>query len=232
MTLAEIKTYTTSKLGITDATALSQAELFAKSRWRMLWHEADWKQARYQETVAVSAGTQDVSLNARFDTVKAVRWAGQMELGSINDVAALQLDPPGYDGSGTPVAWVPLGKTSAGVLQIRLVRVPNVAGNLLVIGKRKPVELTTGSPDTDNVAEVPIPGASECLCEFVMGDLYEWLRQFSKAEWYFKKAAILLEKMKDIETVQASEVRRIIPFVDTLDGEPGGIMADSYRPLG
>jgi hypothetical protein len=64
-----------------------------------------------------------------------------------------------------------------------------------------------------------------------MGDLYEWLRQFSKAEWYFKKAAILLEKMKDIETVQASEVRRIIPFVDTLDGEYGA-GADSYRPLG
>jgi hypothetical protein len=230
MTLAEIKTYTTSKLGITDSTALSQAELFAKARWRMIWHEADWRHARYQETVAVSAGTQDVSLNARFDLVKACRWAGQNEIMALADTSALALDPIGYDATGTPMAFIPLGKTSAGVLQIRLLRAPSVAGNLLAIGKRKPIELTTGSPDTDNVAEVPIAGGSECLCEFVMGDLYEWLRQFSKAEWYFKKAGILLEKMKEIETAQTSEMRRIIPHVQVLDGESAGF--DSFRPLG
>lgn len=231
MTLAEIKTYTTSKLGLTDATALAQAELFAKARWRTIWHEADWKQARYQESVSVGAGTQDITLNAKFDTVKACRWAGQNELGSVNDVAAMQLDPIGYDASGTPVAWIPLGKTApGGVLQIRLVRKPDVAGTLLVIGKRKPIELTTGTADADNVQEVPIPGGSECLCEFVMGDLYEWLRQFSKAEWYFKKAAICLEKMKEIETAQASELRRIIPYSEDREGETAAV--DSFRPLG
>ncbi len=151
MTLAEIKTVTTSKLGMTDTTTLEQAELFAKYRWRMIWHAADWKQARYQQAVDVSAGTQDVSLSATFDTVKAMRWAGQNELASVNDVTAMQLDPVGYDASGTPLAWIPLGKTApGGLLQVRLVRKPSVAGTLLVIGKRKPIELTTGTADADN----------------------------------------------------------------------------------
>jgi len=231
MTLAEIKTYTTGKVGVTDATALAQAELFCKARWRMIWNEADWKQARYQEAVAVNAGTQDVSLNARFDLVKTCRWAGLNEIAGINDMVAMALDPVGYDGSGTPVAFIPLGKTApGGVLQVRLVRKPNVAGTLLVIGKRKPIELTTDTADADKVQEVPIPGASECLCEFVMGDLYEWLRQFSKAEYFFRKGGLLLEKMKELETVQAGEVRRIVPYVQLLEDEPIG--ADSYRPLG
>jgi hypothetical protein len=232
MTLAEIKTFTTSKLGITDSATLAMAELFAKARWRTIWNEADWRQARYQETVAVNAGTQDVTLNARFDTVKACRWAGQNEITSINDISALMMDPVGYDGAGTPVAFVPIGRTlPSGALQVRLIRKPDVAGNLLVIGKRKPVELTTGTPDSDNVAEVPIPGGSECLCDFTMADLYEWLRQFSKAEWYLKKAAIQLEKMKEIESSQASEIRRLIPYVQVMDGEDAGSY-DSMRPLG
>jgi hypothetical protein len=238
MTLAEIKTYCTSKLGIADATALSMAELFAKQRWRTLWNEADWKQARYEQALVVASNTQDVTLDTKFDTVKAVRYSDAQELPSVSDMTAFMLDPAAYHfiGSpnnqfGTPVAFVPLGRQAVtGALQIRLIRATAQQCNLLVIGKCKPIELTTGAVDSENVQEVPIPGGSECLCEFVMGDLYEWLRQFDKAEWYQKRAAILLEKMKEIETAQASEVRRIIPTEQVLEGWGGGY--DSTRPLG
>jgi hypothetical protein len=222
MTRAEIITYCTSKLGITDTAAQTQAALFIDQRHGTIWNEEDWRQTRYQETIAVAAGTQDVTVGANCEFVKACRWAEAYELLPLSDASALALNPPGYDASGPVLGFVPLGKNSGGQVQIRLMQKPAESKNLLVLGKRKVLAL--GVSDTP-----PIPGEAECLCEFVMGDLYEWLRQFDKAQYFLSKAAILLQKMKDIETAQAGEVRRIIPTVQVLDGEGS---YDSLRPLG
>jgi hypothetical protein len=221
MTRTETISYCTGKLGIADATATAKAGEFYDARWSMLWNEEDWRQTRYQETVAVTAGTQDITLGANCEFVKACRWAGTHELLPISDVAALATNPAGYDTSGPVLGFVPLGKTSAGLVQIRLMQIPAEAKNLLVIGKRKVLALA-GS-DTP-----PIPGADQVLNEWVMGDLYEWLRQMTKAQYFFQKGGILLQKMKDIETQQAAEIRRIIPLEQQLDGHLGG---DSFNPL-
>jgi hypothetical protein len=214
MTLAEIKTFTTSKLGITDAAALAQAELFVKHRWRMLWNTALWRQTRWQATVSVAAGTQDVTLPTEFDFVTAMRWAGQQELVGVSDLSALASDPAGYDQSGPVLAFIPLAKDTDGNCVVRLLQKPKETKSLLVIGKRKCVEL---SASTDSPL---IPGADQVLCEAVMGDLYEWIRQLSKAQVFFSKATTLIEKMKEIETAQASEIRRIIPIEQQLDADP------------
>lgn len=221
MTRTETIAYCTAKLGITDLAAQTIAAQFYDARWSMLWNEEDWRQTRYQETIAVGVGTQDVTLGANCEFVKACRWAGSQELLPISDVAALAMNPIGYDTAGPVLGFVPIGKTSAGLAQIRLMQVPSEAKNLLVIGKRKVLALA-GS-DTP-----PIPGADQVLNEFVMGDLYEWLRQLTKAAQFFQKGGILLQKMKEIETQQSAEIRRIIPIEQVLDGNFGG---DSFNPL-
>lgn len=221
MTLAEIKAYTTGKLGITDSSALAQAELFTKARWRMLWNESLWRQTRYQATVAVTAGTQDVTLDSNFEFVTAARWAESYELTSVSDLSALSMNPSGYDTSGPVLAFVPLARDSSGNCVIRLMQTPQESKNLLVLGKRKCVELSAAGDSPS------IPGADQVLCELVMGDLYEWMRQLSKAQVFFQKAAVLLERMKEIETAQASEIRRIIPMEQELDNS----FPDSSRPL-
>lgn len=221
MTRAESVAYCTGKLGITDTTATDKAEDFYDARWSMLWNEEDWRQTRYQETIPVSAGTQDVTVGTNCETVKACRWAGTTELLPMSDVSALALNPVGYDGAGAVLGFVQLPKTSAQV-QVRLMQIPTVAGNLLVIGKRKVLAL--GDTDTP-----PIAGADQVLNEFVMADLYEWLRQLTKAQYFLQKGGILLQKMKDIERQQSGEISRIIPYTQVLDGESG---YDSLRPLG
>lgn len=214
MTLLDIKNYTTGKLGITDAAALAQADLFTKARWRMIWNDVNWRQARYQQTLSIAAGTQDVTLDPLFEFVTAARWADTYELMATDDISALASNPGGYDTAGPVLAFVPLGKDSNGNAQIRLLHKADQTKNLFVIGKRKCVELV-------NPTDTPlIPGADQVLCELVMGDLYEWLRQLTKAAQFFQKGAILLEKMKEIEMAQTAEVRRIIPTEQILDDEP------------
>lgn len=211
MTKGQIKTYCTAKLGITDATALSIAGTFIDARWQMIWNAADWRQARYQQTLAVPAGTQDVTLHTNFELPKAFRWGDNTELLPVNDLNALAMNPAGYDTAGPVAGVIPLGKNSAGDFQLRLVSVPTEAKNLFVIGKRKCVTL-----DTDNASPL-IPGVDECLCAFVMGDLYQWIRQLSRAQLFFQEANALLQKMVEIEMAQTSEIRRIIPVEQVID---------------
>lgn len=211
MTKGQIKAYCTAKLGITDATALAIAGTFVDARWQMIWNNADWRQARYQQTLAVSAGTQDVELDANFELPKAYRWGGDTELLPLNDVNALALNPAGYDAAGPVNGVVPLGKNSSGVFVLRLVSIPTETKNLFVIGKRKCVAL---SSDSDSPL---IPGVDECLCAYVMGDLYQWIRQFTKAREFFTEANALLQKMVEIEMAQTAEIRRIIPVEQILE---------------
>lgn len=222
MTIDEIVIYTTNKLGMTDTTARTMAGSFLDARHSMIWNAANWKQARYQETVAVAAGTQDVTLQTACDFVTACRWADVYELLPMSDGSALALNPAGYDVSGPVLGFVPLGKPDGIHVQIRLMQKPTEAKNLLVIGKAKVTAYTTGQTPC-------IPGEEQALCDFIMGDLYEWLRQFGKAQYYHDRAQKLLDQMIEIETAQAAEIRRIVPMVQQLESAWGG---DSLNPLG
>ena len=210
LTRDQIVSYCTAKLGITDTAAQTIAATFAQNRYRMLWNEENWPQTRYQQSLSVSAGTQDYALDSNFEFPTAYRWDGFNEVLPMSDAAALANNPPGYDQQGPVAAIVPLPRV-AGTCWIRLVQVPTKAATLLVIGKRKCVDI--GASD-----EVAIPGADQCLVDFVMGDLYEWLRQMGMAQAFYAKAAILLQKMKDMHAAQAGEIRRIMPVEQMLDG--------------
>jgi hypothetical protein len=217
MTKGEFKTYTTAKLGITDSTALARAGTFIEARWRMIWNAANWRQSRYQQTVAVSAGTQDVTLDSNFDFPTAFRWAEAYEVLPVNDLNALAMNPTGYDSTGQVVGVIPLGKDSSGNFVLRLVSKPAESKNLLVLGKRKCVNLTS---DSDSPL---IPGVDECLCAFVMGDLYQWIRQMNRAQAFFAEAQALLAKMVEIEMAQTAEIRRIIPVEQVLENDAPGL---------
>ena len=127
MTRTESISFVTGKLGMTDAAAQTKAGTFYDARWSMLWNEENWRQSRYQQTIAVAAGTQDVTLHANFEFVTACRWAESYELLPMSDASALSLNPAGYDASGAVLGFVPLGKDSSGNVQIRLMQKPTEA---------------------------------------------------------------------------------------------------------
>lgn len=222
MTRAQIISYATAKLGISDSAASTVAGTFLDMRHSMVWNDADWRQARVQEAVAVTAGTQDYALGATVEFIKAARWEGRYDVPILSDATALAKMPGLYDQAGPVVGVIPLARSS-GVAQIRIVGIPQQAGTLLVLGKKKLTALGTND-------EPPIPGEDMVLCEFVLADLYEWLRQFSKAQHYLQKAGILLQKMRELESTQAAEVHQVIPYTQQLDGDACG--PDSLNPLG
>lgn len=221
MTLAEIKNFCSTKLGMTDTATKTVAGTFANARWKMIWNAQPWRQSRWQASITVPAGQQDVALGTEFEFVTAARWKGNNELQPISDLTAFSLNPAGYDQAGTPLGFAQIGKTTGGLVQIRLFQIPTETQTLLVIGKRKCIELMI---DTDTPL---IPGIDECLQAFVMGDLYQWIRQFSKAQTCYEEANLLLAKMVEIETAQTSEVRRIIPTVEAISGD-GGYAGPNY----
>lgn len=208
MNLGEIVSYTTAQLGIDDLTARDRAATIARARWSMIWNHSMWRQSRHVDTVAVAASQAEVVLPALFDLVHAVRLGADQTLEAVLDTDALWLDPGARDHPGHTAAFAVLGKSEAGAVRLHLLRPPQQATTLLVMGKRAAPALAV---DTD--APVGLPGVDECLCAFVLGDLHRWIRQHGKAQGYFQEANALLAKMVEIETAQNAGARRVIPYV-------------------
>lgn len=213
MTKAEIADFVCKKLGITEQSTITLAGEFAKARWRMIWNAALWRESRLSATVAVTAGDPIVVLPETFELVTAVRAGTDQMLTAIDDVTALASSPGQFDGPGPVLAFTPINRDNVGRARIQLRQAPAAGMTLLVLGKRKCLDLILG------VDTPTIPGADECLCAFVLYDLAQWLRQYEPAEIYKQEANALLQQMKDIETNQATEIRRFIPYVPQLETE-------------
>ncbi len=216
MNLGEIKAFTASKLGLTDNLTKDQAGAFAKARWQMIWNYALWRQTRHSDTIAVPSGQQEITLPAEFELALLARYGASRELIGALDLSVFQGDPAGWDIPGYVAGFSPMARTADGLARIRLNRVTTEASPLLVIGKRTCIDLLV---DTDRTL---ISGADECLTAMVMGDLYQWMRQFTKADKFFAEADSLLQKMVEIEKSQTTEISRIIPHVQQLEAGEGG----------
>lgn len=215
MLTSEIAAYACAKVRLEDADTLAQALKFTRFRWANLWDGTDWRQARHAQTVAVPAGTQDVTLDATLGLVQACRWGADIELPVCSERSLLAADPAAQDRDGTPGGFIVLPK-EAGICRVRLVPIPKEDGDLLVIGKAKCPTLA----DTD---EPPLPGASETLAAFVEGDLWRSVfRQFSKAELCYKEANALLAQMRDLELNQSQQSWRLVPLCEPQGGDEYG----------
>lgn len=210
MTISEIASYCTDKLGITDSATTTLTKKFVRARWAMLWNSATFRQSRMEQTLSVAAGTQDVTLDPTFEFVTAARWAENQELMPVHDLNALAVNPVGYDQQGTVAGFTQLPKDSSGNARIRLFAIPSETKNLLVIGKAKVPTLADGDSPT-------LIGADEALCAFTMGDLYQWMRQLGKAQAFYGEGAALVQRMMEIETAQTPDNRRIIPQEQILE---------------
>jgi len=216
MTLDEIANFCAETLGMTDNLTVAYAKRRAQARWKIIWNTANWKQAYHEVIGQVPANTEEVELPPEVELVTAVRINGDRELLPSSQQTQIMVDPAGFGNTGHTYAFSPVARSSAGAARIRLHRPFERETELLLICKRKCVELTAGT-------DVPlIPGADECIVAFTHGDLYRWQRQFSKANEMFQEARALLAQMIVIETVQAAQTVRLVPFT-----EPNGYGAET-----
>lgn len=90
-------------------------------------------------------------------------------------------------------------------VRVRLVGVPDNGTVVRVLGKAKCPGLTE---DGD---EPVIQGIENCLLAFAQGDMLQRERQYGKAQQCYTEAVALLDRLKQIEVVQAANNKRIIP---------------------
>lgn len=214
MNLGELKSFTAAKLGLSDSITQAQAGEFAKARWRMIWNHYLWRQSRILAEVAVAQGQQEVVLPAEVELVLAARWNTSIGLSADLDLSVFSANPSTWTAPGPILGYSPMSRDVAGLSRIRLNRAPEQAGVVLVMGKRTCVALVAD-------ADTPlISGTAECLVAFTMGDLYQWMRQFTKASAFHQEAQALLAKMVEIETSQTTETRQLLPYVHQLECDP------------
>jgi len=205
-TKGQMVDYVTDKFGITTDAMKTRARGFYDVRYAMIWDRFYWKQTKVSETQSVAANQQDVTFSALIDRVVAIRWNNRRLL-PVNQEQVFQLDPEAFDSAGEVVGFSELPKDNNGFAQIRMYEIPQEAKEVLVLGKAPPEQLTDGQRPR-------MTGIDQCLQAYILGDLWQSIRQFTKADKLYSEAEAFIDKMIEIEQEQAAYDNRIIPYDD------------------
>lgn len=201
MTLSEIATYITGKVGQIDATSVALCKTFIKRRYQLIWDSHPWRDAQITASTSVTAGTSSVAMPASMERVIAIQ-ANLRFLDPVDSTYLIQTDPGIFTRSGTPEVyeeWTDAAASDA--KKIKVFPTPTVNTTLFIVGKRTRPELT------DSTSSI-IRNIDNALIAYATGDMLERQRQYAKAQSKFQEASTLLEAAKAIETGQANRPRR------------------------
>ena len=203
MTKTSIAQFVADKLQKSDADSLALIKSFIDRRYEMIWDSGLWRETLGTTSYTVAIDTEEVTLNSTVRFPVSAAW-DEKEMVPINFETVFQLNPDLLDGSGTPANYIVLPNDSSGDAVIRLVRKPDTAKTLLVLGKLK----VTALGDTDSPK---INGIDNALLAYVEADMLEHLRQYGKAQVKQQEAAGQMALVRDLETVQSARVSKLIP---------------------
>jgi len=214
MTLAEYASFCAKKVGIDDNLTREEAKAYARLRWKMIWDLRTWRGSLVTHSQAVPAATSEVTLtDTTLGKMVNARW-GETE--SLEGVAAdlpFRTDPAAWNTVGKSVAYIERPKDSLGRIVLRLVPAPEVGKDLLCLCKRKCPELTT------DLSEPQLEGVDQAMQAYVLGDLCQWLRQYSKADKHYMEAGGHVQTMIDNDTHQSAASQRLTPEGNDYPGE-------------
>ena len=205
MTKTALAQFVADKLQKTDTDSLTLLKTFIDLRYEMIWNAGLWRETLGTTSYSVAAETEDVTLNSTVDFPVAASWDND-GIYPVNYETVFQIEPDEFNQSGTPTSFVVLPKDSSGNAVIKLVRKPNTAKTLLVLGKLK----ITALGDTDSPK---INGGDNGLLAYVESDMLEHMRQYGKAQVKQGEAAAQMSLMRDLEMGQAAKETRVIPKV-------------------
>ena len=203
MTRLEIAQHVADTLQKTDTDSMALLKKFVDRRYDMIWNSALWRETLGTTSYSVAASTSEVTLNSTVNFPVSIAW-DENEIIPSNYEQVFQVDPGLFSDTGTPTNFIVLPKDADGNSVIRLIRTPDTAKTLLVLGKLKLVALA----DSDSPK---ISGVDNALLAFVESDMLRHLRQYGKAQVTLQEAAGQMQLMRDLETAQAAKVSRLIP---------------------
>lgn len=234
MTKAQLASFITTKLSLTDSASVSFCKDAIDRRYQMLWDSALWTETLGISTKAVSAGDTTVTLDGApsitfyqsgsapttfIDFAVAVKFTETGEDDGVEGFVAdwmsfFQIDPNEWvdvtSRRSNPRGYIPLPKDASGYFRLKPVPVPASSGTLYVLGKLKWVALA----DSDSAC---LRGADNALIAFVEGDMLERARQYGKAQAKYAEAAAAVQIMRDVERGQQTVISRIIPMDEGYD---------------
>lgn len=202
MTLADMATYVTAKLGQTDATSVSMCKDFIRRRYDMVWNAFPWKDSQIFTSTTISNSTASIQLPTGTERIISIRAGGNTFLEPIDSVTLLQLDPQIIEREGTPVYYSESYDYTASKRIVSLYPIPAVTTALYIVGKRAMLPLTS---DGDSPV---LRNLDNCLMAFAQADMLQRQRQYAKAKELVEEGAALLEAAKKVELEQAALPRR------------------------
>lgn len=241
MTLSDMASFVTGKIGRTDSDSVSKCKEFLARRYELIWNSQLWRESLATATQSVSADTQDVTLaDSNIDQIVAVRWS-DTTLGPVAHEQVFAIDPTLFDGSGTPLAFVTLPKTADGYVRLRLVQKPNTTKNITILGKVKLRVIDSSNAyvtrnleqSTDKPALSNIDNALLCFAE---ADMLTRERQYSKAQMMQAEAVAQIKVAVGVEKNQSANNLQVLA-VDSGewtrdDWDSGATQTGSYNFLG
>ena len=203
MTKTAIAQFVADKVQKSDAGSLTLLKSFIDRRYEMIWNSGLWRESLGTTSYAVAKDTTDVTLNSAVQFPVAVSW-NDSQIAPMDYETVFQINPELFDEAGTPTNFITLPNDSSGNAVIKLIRKPDKAKTLLVLGKLK----ITALGDSDSPK---INGIDSALLAYVEADMLEHMRQYGKAQVKQQEAAGAMMLMRDLETAQSAKISRLVP---------------------
>ncbi|MGA1753230.1 MAG: hypothetical protein ACO395_07715 [Pontimonas sp.] len=163
MTLSELKTIVTAKVGLTDTNSLSMCATFLKARHRKLYDHSLWRDSLVMASGSISAGVGDVTLPDSIQQVLAVRVGEYTFLEPSTATQLLQLDPNIFDRTGTAVTYRELEPAATNASPAGKVALVSDAGGDNAVVTIRGIQETTGSTVRETVT---LNGTSQVLSTY------------------------------------------------------------------
>ena len=203
MTKADIAQFVADKLQKSDAGSLVLLKSFVDRRYDMIWNTGLWRETLGTTSYSVAVDENEVTLNSTVHFPVSAAWDNN-EIAPTNLDTVFRIDPELLSQSGTPVQFLVLPNDSSGNAVIHLIKKPDTAKALLVLGKLKVVAL-------DDLDSPKINGIDNALLAFVEADMLQHLRQYGKAQVMQQEASAQLAVCRDLETSQSAKISKLVP---------------------
>lgn len=210
MTLDDIANAACAKVGIiNESYELDLARNFANYRYKLIYDTYQWLDSRTTVPSTIVAAGPYLVMPPEIERVISIRYSDKSGSPGLND---RQLEPvnssflaeasPGiFEETGQPQYYEEFTDPASTERRIRLFPTPDVDGAMLIIGKQ-PVDVLT-SNSTPRLRNI-----DNALMAYVIGDLWEYLRQSGHAGEKFKEAQSLLQGAQTLESGQANRPRQ------------------------
>ena len=203
MTKSSIAQFVADKLQKSDAGSLVLLKSFVDRRYDMIWNSGLWRETLGTTSYSVAVDKNEVTLNSTVHFPVSAAWDNN-EIAPTNLDTVFRIDPELLSQSGTPVQFLVLPNDSSGNAVIQLIKKPDTAKTLLVLGKLKVVAL-------DDLDSPKINGIDNALLAFVEADMLQHLRQYGKAQVMQQEASAQLAVCRDLETSQSAKISKLVP---------------------